>query len=121
VVKQQAYFLPVNQNQVDRKLLAWKNCSKRWLINNISDEQIMQICALIYKYTFDAEKKKSVDTAKSNGRSNTITDLYLQLARECGWSYGEFSTCPYNKAKLVARRAGESKQKQGNIKNVGIK
>jgi hypothetical protein len=88
LLKQQAYYLPLNAK--DRKKIKWINCSYRYFKKYVSKENLLQICALIYYYNFDAVKKNlKILVEKMNIKQQTETYMYSWLENMAG-VHGKF-------------------------------
>jgi hypothetical protein len=94
LLKQQAYFL--NENK-DRKMLKWTNCSYRYFKKNISTEKLIQIIMLIYTYNFDSEKKNwQILLGRTVSKQHTETYMYNWLQNLTGVT-GKFQLALYQK------------------------
>ena len=72
IIKQQGYFY---SNGKELKL-SWKNCSLRWLMKNLTTEKLIQICLLIHRFNFDAEKKNIQIVLEATG-SKEAGEMYI--------------------------------------------
>ena len=54
ILKQQSYY---RDEMGIKKTKKWRNCSRRYFKNHITNEKFIQICMLLYLYNFDSEKK----------------------------------------------------------------
>ena len=78
VLKQQAYFL---NNVHERELINWTNCDIKYFRENVTSEELIQICYMIYLYNFDSVKKNAIlflDKMNMKALSETFIPFWLQ-------------------------------------------
>lgn len=92
LLKQQAYFIDLNDN---RTLEKWDNCSYGYFRKNITKETLIQICYLIYFFNFDGVKKNLRFLAEKLNMSR-LTETY---------TYFWLRNCPGLQGKYVSAQA----------------
>lgn len=90
LINQQQFIAPNHKDEENRMLVKWRNANWKWWKKNVDSETLIQICAAVYLWNFDAVKKNlKVLAGKMGVLQETDTYIYFWLQKWAGLN-GEF-------------------------------